>query len=187
MSRREADLLARDTQDFRTAGRGRGTPRQTRTSRGITGPTTNLVAETPNIGNLPAGGTNLALGRTAPSPFPGKAPGQLPESIDYIVSVVLGETLDSKLAQVLEHERINSFLDLTDLTEKDTEKLKYPETILDDNGNETGKETLRPISRHTCKLINLFNAYCRYRHFLLDDLVTVENCIKISPVDFLDF
>ena len=103
------------------------------------------------------------------------------------MSVVLGETLDSQLAQVLEYEEINHFLHLTDLTEDDVEKLQYTETILDENGNETGEETLRPISRPTCKLINLFNAYCRYRHFCLDDPVTIHNCIEISPVDFLNF
>src|SRR5210317_1743172 len=158
-------------------------------SRGTTGPTTNLVTETPNIGNLPAGGTNLAPGRSVPSPVPeiSTAPGLLPESIDYIVSVVLRQTLDSQLAQVLEHEQISSYLDITDLTESDIGRLQYTKPILDDNGNETGEETLRPISRHACKLINLFNAYCRYRFAILDDPVTVENCIKISPVDFINF
>ena len=70
MSRRETDLFAREIQDFRTAGRGRGTPRRTRTSRCIIGTTTNLVAATPDIGNLPAGGTNRAPGRPVPPPLP---------------------------------------------------------------------------------------------------------------------
>ena len=70
MLRRQADLLARDIQGFRTAGRGRGTPRQTRTSRGIIRTTTNLVAATPDIGNLPTGGTNVAPVRFVPPPPP---------------------------------------------------------------------------------------------------------------------
>ena len=100
MLRREVDLLARDIQDFRTAGRGRGTPRRTRTSRCIIGTTTNLVAATPDIGNLPAGGTNRAHGRPIPPPPPdlSTAPRLLPESVDYIVLIVLMQTLDSQLA-----------------------------------------------------------------------------------------
>ena len=97
MSRREADLFAREIQDFRTDGLGRGTPRQTRTSRGTLGTTTNLPAASHYIGNLPSGGTNVAPGRFVPPPPPdlSMAPGLLPESIDYIVSVVLRQTLDS--------------------------------------------------------------------------------------------
>ena len=115
------------------------------------------------------------------------APGLLPESIDYIVSVVLRQTFDSQLAQVLEYEEISSYLDLSDLTESEVGTLQYTEPILDKNGNETGKAILRPISRHACKLINLFNAYCRYRFSILDNSVTIDNFIEIETMDFIDF
>ena len=155
MSRHETFLIARDIQDFRTAELGRGTPRQTRTSLGIFGTTTNLSATSHYIGNLPTDGTNVAPGRfiPPPPPDPSMAPGLHPESIDYIVSVVLRQTLDSQLAKVLTYEEISSYNDLTDLTESVIGTLQYTEPILDENGNETGEAILRPISRHSCKLI----------------------------------
>ena len=158
MLRYETFLIARDTQDFRTAELGRGTPRQTRTSLGFFGTTTNLSAASHYIGHLPTGDTNVANGHFVPPPppDPSMAPGLHPESIDYIVSVVLGQTLDSQLAKVLAYEEISSFNDLTDLTDPVIETLQYTEPILDENGNETGEETLRPISRHECKLIIFF-------------------------------
>ena len=115
------------------------------------------------------------------------APGLLPESIDYIVSVVLGQTLDSQLAQVFKYEEIRSYLDLSDLIDSEIGTLQFTKPILDKNGNETGEETLRPISRHACKLISLFNAYCRYRFYSMNDPITIDNCIEIDPVDFINF
>ena len=91
------------------------------------------------------------------------------------------------MAQVLEHKEVSSYLDLSDLTESEVGTLQYTKAILDEKGNETGEETLRPMSRQTCKLISLFNAYCRYRFSILNDPVTIDDCIEIDPVDFINF
>ena len=104
-------------------------------SRGTFGTTTNLSAASHYIGNLPTGYTNVAHGHFVPPPppDPSMAPGLHPESIDYIVSVVLGETLDSQLAQVFEYEKIRSYLDLSDLIDSELGTLQFIEPILDEN------------------------------------------------------
>ena len=195
MSRREVEQLARD-QRSRNTGRGvTGTPRQSRTSRGLLGNPAALVVGTPDAGiTNPPGITpaNAAPARApaaAPPnpPNPPPAPGLTQASIDYIVTTVLNQAADSTLAKTLSHEGITSYLDLSDLTVPEVATLQYPEPVLDANGDDTGATNLATIPRHTCKLINLFNAYCRYRCIIVDDPVTIHNCMHIEHDDFIEF
>src|SRR5210317_1139021 len=193
MSRREADALARDNRQSRTTGRGgSGTPRRTRTSQGLLGTPANVVAATPDTG------VNAGVGAPAPAPAPAArpppgppappiAPGLKQESIDYIVSTVLNQAADSTLTKVLAYEGISSYLDLSDLTEAEVPTLQYTEPTVDENGDKTGDTTIHTIPRHTCKLITLFNTYCRYRCIIHDDPVTIHNCMHIEHDDFIDF
>src|SRR5210317_1955748 len=193
MSRREAGMLARDNRQSRTTGRGGGgTPRRTRTSQGLLGTPANVVAATPD----PA--ANAGVGAPVPAPAPAArpppgppappmAPGLKQESIDYIVSTVLNQAADTTLTKVSAYEGISSYLDLSDLTEAEVPTLQYTEPAVDENGDETGDTTIHTIPRHTCKLITLFNAYCRYRCIIHDDPVTIHNCMHIEHDDFIDF
>src|SRR5210317_1098123 len=191
MSRREVDALARDNRQSRTTGRGgSGTPRRTRTSQGLLGTQANVVATTPDAAANTGTGTN-----TTPAPAPAPvarppppiAPGLKQESIDYIVSAILNQAADSTLAKALSYEGINSYLELSDLTETEIPSLQYTEAVVDENGDATGDTTIHKIPRHTCKLITLFNAYCRYRCIIHDDPVTIHNCMHIEHDDFIDF
>src|SRR5210317_770675 len=189
MSRREVEQLARD-QRSRNTGRGvTGTPRQSRTSRGLLGNPAALVVGTPDAGvtnppgNTQANATTARAPAAAP-PNPPPAPGLTQASIDYIVTTVLNQAADSTLAKTLSHEGITSYLDLSDLTVPEVATLQYPEPVLDANGDDTGATNLATIPRHTCKLINLFNAFCRYRYIIVDDPVTIHNCMHIDHDDF---
>src|SRR5210317_1197684 len=115
------------------------------------------------------------------------APGFHPESIDYIVTMVLNQPPDSILAQVLDYEAICSYDDLSDLTLSDVPMLQYAVLVPDDEDGAIDQVEPCPIPRLACKLLQLFLAYCRYRSIIHDDPVTTDNCTLIDPDDFLDF
>src|SRR5210317_78709 len=137
----------------------------------------------PSHNTLPPAGTPV-LQRVPPAH---SAPGFHPESIDYIVTMVLNQPPDSILAQVLDYEAIRSYDDLSDLTLSDVPMLQYAVLVPDDEDGAIDQVEPRPIPRLACKLLQLFLAYCRYRSIIHDDPVTTDNCTLIDPDDFIDF
>ncbi|CAJ1941869.1 unnamed protein product, partial [Cylindrotheca closterium] len=111
-------------------------------------------------------------------------PGHLETSLVYILETVLGCSAGSILHLALDLYGCKCYLDLVGMDDADIDGLQYPVSQPRDANGDPQPDVLRDVPKPLKVYLHGIRGYVYHRETVLQDPVTLTNCVLIDPDDF---
>ncbi|CAJ1941682.1 unnamed protein product [Cylindrotheca closterium] len=150
--------------------------------------TNSTPAPTAGAANQPVSPATPTVGNTAGTPANATVPpGFTLASLEFAVTTLFREPLDSPLMLALRRDGSNCLMNLLFFSEDEVRELKYDAPLIDKHGADTGRTELVQLERPHRGTFRVLLGYAYLRQTVHCDPITPINCMNIDVQAFLNY